>query len=372
MKGSNRVLWLEMGAIILGISVAITLIFFIPYHPQPSAVANPASVPSSQDSVATSPSAPMNAVPVASSLKGGETVPAAAIPQASETSANATPSVPTSKEWPDGAMATKIIHIPDPREPAKGLIEINLHRGDDLEIDFDPSWVIRATAQEGFAGAEVAVDSGNGFETLQDSENFGTNAQSRTMRMRLLAGRSDTTYFFTVAKVRLEKPLPSVPSQTFGDLTISESGLRGLTDHTMISYLTFRNNSRVNTIAVAMHDEGCTALPCELRSSLLASDGTRYVIDTSGITGINGMRAKPENLISIEPGQELKASLIFRPRDVLSEYTRSFELQAEIVVNSNYRDYEYANYRPQGDVLPPYCKIINVMFEIPIKWHHRN
>ena len=376
MKGSNRVLWLEAGVIILGVFVAIALIFFIPYHPQPPVVAKPASVPSSQESVATSSPAPaMNAVPVVSSPKAVETVPVAAVPQAPETTANATPIVSISKEWPDGATPTKVIHIPDPQEPAKGLIELNLHRRDDLEMDFDPLWVIRATTEAGFAGTEVAVDSGDGFETLQEyhqnRENSGTNAwwmKSRTIRMRLLAGRSDTTYFFTVEKMRPEKLLPAVPPQTIGDLSVTFEGMRALPDRKVLVYLTFHNTSRANSIAVALYDEPCTFLPCELISSLVCSDGTPYTIYTSELTGINGIRSKPRLLTPIEPGQELKTSLKFEPRGVQADTITSVRLQSEIVVNPDYRNGEYYNYPDPGrDILPPGCMVVNMMFDIPLR-----
>jgi hypothetical protein len=294
------------------------------------------------------------------------------------------PVVTISKVWPDGATPTKVVHVPDPQEPAKGVMNITLHQGDDVELDFDSLWYFNTENNNSLSGTETVIDDGSGFRSLQEYRNYishsdqaGADAwwmKSRIVRMRLAAGRSDGTYSFDVQKksVETESPLPPVPPQTFDDLTITESGLKGLSNHRMIVYLTFHNKSPVNTIAVALHDEGCTAMPCSLRSSLLASDGTPYVIDTAGITGINGLRTKPEYLISIEPGQELKASLTFEPRGDLSEYTKSFELQTEVVVNSNYQDYEYTNYRPRGDVLPPYCKIINVMFEIPIRWHHRD
>ena len=125
--------------------------------------------------------------------------------------------------------------------------------------------------------------------------------------------------------------------------------------------------NNTGTIAVAMHDEPCRFMPCELASSLLCSDGTPYVISTSGLTGINGLRTSPQFLTAIEPGQELKTSLTFDPRGYTSGIT-SVRLQSEIVVNRAYRSDEYYNYRETGrDVLPPHCEIINVMFDIPIR-----
>lgn len=288
------------------------------------------------------------------------------------------PVVSISKVWPDGAMPTKIVHIPDPQEPAKGLMEINLYQGDDLELEFDPLWILRANIKTTFEGAEVAIDSGNGFETLQEydqtRENSGTNAywmKSRTIRMRLAPGRPAATYSFTVSKVAPEKPLPVVPPQTIGDLSVIYGGIRGLPDNKVLVYLTFRNNSTANTIAVALHDEPCIAMPCELATSLLCSDGTPYVIYTSELTGINGLRTTPRYLTAIEPGQELKTSLKFEPRGNVASIIDSVRLQSEIIVNADYHTSDYYNYHETGqDFLPPYCAVVNVMFDIPIRPHN--
>jgi hypothetical protein len=297
-----------------------------------------------------------------------------AIPIASPVAA---PVVSISKIWPDGATPTKIVHIPDPQEPAKGLLEINLHQGDDLELDFDPLWTIRTTREAEVAGEEVAIDSGNGFETLQEfaqtRETSGTNAwwmKSRKVRMRLAAGHPDMTCDYTVEKKSPESPLPTVPPQMIGDLSVTCDVVRWLPDRKVLAYLTFRNNSTANTIAVALHDESCTMMPCELATSLLCSDGTPYVLYTSELTGINGLRTSPRYLTAIEPGQELKTSLKFEPRGNVSSAIDSVRLQSEIVVNADYLADEYSNFRETGrDFLPPNCMVFNVMFDIPIRHH---
>ena len=289
----------------------------------------------------------------------------------------AAPVVSISKIWPDGATPTKIVHIPDPQEPAKGLMEISLHQGDDLELDFDPLWIMSYTDTVGFGDAQVAIDSGHGFETLseyhQTRENSGTNAwwmKSRTIRVRLAAGRPTTTYSFTISKMAPESPLPRVPPQKFGDLSVIYGGIRGLPDRKVLVYLTFHNNSTANIIAVALHDEACTFLPCELETSLLCSDGTPYKLYTSDLTGISGMRASPRYLTPIEPGQELKTSLKFEPWGNVANTIDSVRLQSEIVVNADYHADEYRNYPETGrDLLPPYCAVVNMMFDIPIRHH---
>jgi hypothetical protein len=257
-------------------------------------------------------------------------------------------------------------------------MEINLHQGDDLELDFDPLWTMQPTTEAGFAGTEISVDSGSGFETLQEyhqnRENSGTNAywmKPRTIRMRLAAGRPDTTYSYTIEKKSPETLLPAVPPQTIGNLSVTYGGIRGLPDGKVLVYLTFHNSSTANTIAVALHDEPCTFMPCELATSLLCSDGTPYVIYTSELTGINGLRASPRYLTAIEPGQELKTSLKFESRGNVASIIDSVRLQSEIVVNADYHASDYYNYRETGqDFLPPYCAVVNVMFDIPIRHHN--
>lgn len=285
------------------------------------------------------------------------------------------PTVTFTKIWPDGAIPTKVVHIPDPEQPVKGLMDINLRQGDDLELDFDPLWIFESRNADAFPGAQSVIDGGNSFQTFPDYErnleNSGTNAwwmKPRVVRLRLVPGRSDATYSITIEKREEERPLPPVPPQNFGDLSIVFDGLRRLPDRKTVVYLIFRNNSPANTIAVAMHDEPCTFLPCELSSSLLFSDGTPFVIYTSEITGINGIRSRPSLLTAIEPGQALRASFKFEPRGIVARGTSSARLQAEVVVNPNYQPDEYRNFPETGkDFLPPGCQIINVMFDIPFR-----
>ena len=299
-----------------------------------------------------------------------QSVPTIQPPAASK----APPVVSISKIWPDGATPTKIVHIPDPQEPAQGLMDITLNPGDDLELDFDPLWIFNTTGPDSLAGTEIAIDDGSGFESLQEyvqnRDESGTNAwwmKSRIVRIRLQSGRPSTTYSVTVAKRTIEKPLPPVLPQTFDDLTITETGIHDLSTRKVVVDLMFRNTSSMNTIAVAMYADQPRGIQYNLKSSLICSDGTPYVVSISDIAGINALRTNLRQLISIEPGQELKASLEFEPRGIRSNHFTSFTLQAEIVVNSNYRDGEYDNYRETGrDVLPSDCKIVNAMFDIPI------
>ena len=71
------------------------------------------------------------------------------------------PVVSISKIWPGGATPTKIVHIPDPHEPAQGLMDITLHQGDDVELDFDPLWIFNTTGPDSLAGTEIAISETN-------------------------------------------------------------------------------------------------------------------------------------------------------------------------------------------------------------------
>ncbi len=248
-----------------------------------------------------------------------------------------------------------------------------------MELDFDPLWIFNTTGSDSLAGTEIEINDGGGFESLQEyAQNLdesGTNAwwmKSRTVRMRLQSGRPATTYSVMIAKRTIEKPLPPVLPQTFDDLTVTETGIHDLNNRNVVVDLVFRNASSVNTMAIAMYADQPRGVQHNLKSSLICSDGTPYVVDVNDTAAINALRTNPRQLVSIEPGQELKASLEFQPRGIRSNHFTSFTLQAEIVVNSNYHDGEYDSYRETGrDVLPPDCKIVNAVFDIPIS-RHRN
>lgn len=286
------------------------------------------------------------------------------------------PTVSISKIWPDGMTPTKIVHIPDPQEPAQGLMDITLHQGDDLELDFDPFWMFSMKTATTLRGTEIAVNWGQGFETEQEylqhnTEVSGPNAlwtKARAFRIRLAPGQPDSTYNLVIHKAALETPLLPVPPQTFDDLTISQTGIQGLGNRRVLVDLVFRNTSSANTIAVAMYADLPKGIQHNLKSSLICSDGTPYVVNVMDTTGINAVRTNLRQLISIGPGQELKASLEFQPRGVRSKYFSSFTLRAAIIVDGNYHDGEFDGYRQTiGDVMPPNCKIVNAVFEIPVR-----
>jgi hypothetical protein len=130
--------------------------------------------------------------------------------------------------------------------------------------------------------------------------------------------------------------------------------------------LTFQNKSDKNSIAVAMYHDVCYAPPCSLQSSLVAGDGTQFSCDDSDLTGIGSTRFSPKPLTEVEPGGEIKASIRFRPHGRISDSVTTVTLQAELVVNQDYKPRDYDNLRLDQNSLPPHCKLQNLVLEIPV------
>ncbi len=66
--------------------------------------------------------------------------------------------------WPAGSAPTRIIAIPDPSNPTSDTMDVPLYRGDDLELIFEPLWVIDFKTIG--LTIEIAVDEGDGFKSL--------------------------------------------------------------------------------------------------------------------------------------------------------------------------------------------------------------
>jgi len=156
-------------------------------------------------------------------------------------------------------------------------------------------------------------------------------------------------------------------SQQFGNLNVIFDKLRRM-DHRFIEIdLTLQNTSDKNPIAVAMLHDVCYVQPCFLVSTLIAGDGTQYVSHDSGLRGIGATRWSPKPLTEIDPGGELKASILFEPRDNISDSVTTFTLQAELVVNHNYNASDYDNLQLNQQSLTPFCKQEYLNFDIPVK-----
>jgi hypothetical protein len=130
--------------------------------------------------------------------------------------------------------------------------------------------------------------------------------------------------------------------------------------------LVFQNRNSKKSLAVGMFAQPTMFPPGWLRSTITAGDGTEYSCSTDSITGIQALRAKPSGLTEILPGKEVRVSLKYTPNRRLSEQTKTMKFQAEIVLNSTYSASQYDNYRVDQDVLPPHCKIENLVFDITL------
>lgn len=280
--------------------------------------------------------------------------------------------------WPGDVPATKIIHIPNPEHPTTGIMDNTLRVGDELEMDWEPLWFY--STQELPSAIEIAFkNDGGNFESPEEyrknnPDNNGTNAwwtKKRIVRLRLKPGfRDETTFRFVIEKINEDaiKPLPYVAPQQYHELSVAYTKFQGLKDGTIQIDLTFENLSNSKTIAVAMYGDVCSFEPCPVLSSLIAADGTQYTINTGGLTGIKCIRALPQKLTAIEPNGQLKASLNFEPQGRLSDSVKSFKMQMQIVVNLNFNESAYDNYRPTHD-LPPHCQVVDMIFEMPVRWN---
>jgi hypothetical protein len=154
-----------------------------------------------------------------------------------------TPVISKPKIWPDGAMPTKVVHIPEPQQPIQGLMVVTLNQGDDIELDFDPSWLFNTVGPDSVSGLEISINSGNGFQTYQEyqriSSEIGYDAwwsKPRVVRMRLASSRPDATYRFSVVKRTTGMPMNSLPPQNLYHPVITEPRYHGSVPHKIIRY----------------------------------------------------------------------------------------------------------------------------------------
>ncbi len=280
--------------------------------------------------------------------------------------------------WPADVPPTRIIRIPDPQRPATGVMDIPVKSGEEVQIVVDKLWAI--TQMEAYSEIEWAANDGEGFLTedaykakYRESENAGGSlrwGKERTFRYHFKRGYAGAITMRMVIDKKTEEetgPLPFVRDQKFGDLIIIYAGLTGLKDGGISVDLVFRNTNDLKTIGVAVHSDRCMFMPCHLLTRLTAADGTEYFCDSSRIAGIQSLRAQPRNLTKVAPGSDLRASFKYETRGLLSEWAKSFKLQVEIVINRSFREDQYIGYQAQEDQLPPYCEIINAVFDIPVR-----
>jgi len=146
--------------------------------------------------------------------------------------------------------------------------------------------------------------------------------------------------------------------------------------------LIFQNKSDKNAIGVGVYREAPPeggynyvyrsdgppfVPPIPLRSKLLGSDGSQFESDGKDLTGIRPIRSDTKDLIEISPGEEIKTSFKYRTRGRFSAVPPSFRLQAEIVMNANLGGAYVTPYGGWGNELPAYCKIHNLVLDIPVR-----
>ncbi len=189
---------------------------------------------------------------------------------------------------------------------------------------------------------------------------FKTNENVQQLLSRVTEDRKEES---NSGNAKPEKPKIS---KSFGDLTISFERVTGAQDGSLLLYLIFENKSKSKSIAVAMHGEPNYYSPVPLRSSLIGTDGTECKSNEDSVTGIHSLVSRPDQLTEIKPGEEIRPAIKYRPNQQWAQNVSSLRLQAEIVINPDYRENQYADYRPEKDVLPPRCVIQNLVFDIPV------
>jgi hypothetical protein len=160
------------------------------------------------------------------------------------------------------------------------------------------------------------------------------------------------------------KPAAAKIMNQFGELSVTYESQIRMSDSTVLVNLIFANTSADKTIAVAMHGGSSSRRSLRVNSSLVGADGTKWSLTTSDLTGITSGHEDPGDLTVIEAHKELKAALSFFSGDMSSKSSTQFRLQAELVLNRDYDENQYNNYRV-GDTLPPKCKIVNLVMDLP-------
>ena len=167
------------------------------------------------------------------------------------------------------------------------------------------------------------------------------------------------------------KPPASGRAQQFGNLAVTLVSLQGQgrNDAEVLVDLALENTSASASIAVALHCSSAKYLPDteKIISSLVASDGTEYWCGKEELMGVSYMNANPSKLTQIGPGENRRISLKYKSTWGHSGNVFSFRLMAELIVCSPYSDTQYERYTPRPDILPPSCKISNLVLDIPVK-----
>lgn len=155
-------------------------------------------------------------------------------------------------------------------------------------------------------------------------------------------------------------------SKTFSDLTVTLESIKGMQDGKVLVNFLFQNKNTKKAIGVAVYAYDSWGSSSSLRSSLIGGDGTECTSHSDDLTGLKALRTKPSQLTIIQPGREINVSLKYSPNRRFSENLASARLQAELVVNHDYNESHYANYRTDKDVLPPHCQVENLVLDIQL------
>jgi hypothetical protein len=266
------------------------------------------------------------------------------------------------------------MQIPNPEHPAKGLLEITLHPGDDLEIDCAAFWGIHPQDQY---SPEVSVDDGTGFlpfpeydAKYKQLESAGSNsrlARKRIGRYRLQRGVTQAVTFHYLVNHFPEPdttPVPLPPPQQFETISVEIQKLERLKGGPVVTTIAFRNTDAKISSAIAIHNR--FSFGDYPMVSLIAANGREYTCVNHA--GIQTVYSNPYKLTEVGPRETQVVTLGWN-QTWGPEYPASpLKLQIEFVLNANYSRNSYPpDYRAPADMLPKGCRLHNAVFSIPIK-----
>jgi len=269
--------------------------------------------------------------------------------------------------WPGDYTPTRRVHIPDPENPASGVLDVTFRPTDDMDLNVAQWW-------------EVQFDK-KMPEELEMSQNDMDNFKRegiRNVRLRLKKNSTDRLNVrFLITKKNPDdfKPLPEVPPQTFGNLSVTYRRLQGVSVNEIVVDLELKNNHSAKKIGVAIHGPPSQAFsqffPDEIRvkGSLMDNKGVEYWC--SQVTGLQVMNANPTRLTSIDPGETRHISLRYQADRGHSQDANTFRLLMEFVVNQDYSPAQYANHVPVPNAMPAGCRVEGAVFSIPIRYTKR-
>lgn len=268
----------------------------------------------------------------------------------------ALPQPEPTKIWPGDFTPTTVIRIPDGDRKSSGVLDLTFHRGDDVKFEVRQWWEVKCN---------------NIPANLEWSDNEMVKFEKEGIRVIRFRIKKDTVEKLDVRFLVEKHPSDSASrgvaelAGMFGPLRIVYRRLQGTGgNHEINIDLDFENRGN-QPLAVALLGEA-TSLRGDPRfkASIVDSGGVEFWGQQSA--GLHVMYADPNSLTQISPGETRHVSLTFRTTWNGSPNTRSCRLRCEFILNPAFDGNSYATYSVDPGVLPPGCRIENLIWEIPV------